>query len=82
MQAARLPGRALHVGLAIWLHARIRRTGEIRLSVAPLGAELGVSRMAAYRALQHLEQAHLIAVIRHRGRKPLVRLLDDHVVSK
>ena len=81
MEAARLPGRALHVGLAIWLYARIRRTGEVRLSVAPLYAELGVSRTAAGRALRHLEQARLIAVVRHVGRKPIVTLLDPPVAN-
>jgi DNA-binding GntR family transcriptional regulator len=62
--------------LTIWLYAGMRRTGEIRLSVAPLQGELGVSRTAAYRALRLLERAHLIAVVRHKGRKPIVRLLD------
>jgi hypothetical protein len=75
-QAARLPGRTLHVGLAVWFWAGIQKRATIHFSIAPLSAELGVSRTTAYRALVHLERAGLVSVERHRGRKPNVTLLE------
>ena len=73
--AARLPGRALHVAVSLRFWTGIKRTNHIALSVAGL-AVLGVSRQAAYRALKTLETAGLIAVDRHRGRKPWVTVIE------
>lgn len=74
-RAARLPGKALHVGICIWYLAGMRRSGSVSLSMARL-SELGVSRYAAYRGLKFLEQVALVRVIRHRGRLSKVELLD------
>ena len=73
--AAQLPGKALHVGVALWFWAGITYSREIALSVTRL-AELGVGRHAAYRALKGLEKAGLVDVQRHPGRKPIVTVLD------
>ena len=79
-EAARLPGKALHVAMALWFWAGIKRSGEVALPISQLSL-LGVSRYAAYRGLIALEAAKLVAVRRHQGRKPLVTLLDHRASS-
>ncbi len=74
-RAAQQPGRALHVAIAIWFWASIIGSGQIALSISRL-KELGVSRYAAYRGLAALERAGLILVQRHRGRKPIITLME------
>ena len=74
-RAARLPGRSLHVGLTIWHLAAMKRHRKIVLGAKRL-RELGVNRHAAYRALGHLEAEGLVSVERHRGRQPVVEILD------
>lgn len=73
--AARLPGKALHVAMTLRLLAGMQDTGPVALSSARL-QDAGVNRHAAYRALHHLEQAGLVAVVRRRGRQPRVTVLD------
>lgn len=73
--AARLPGRALHVAMALRLLAGMRQGGPVSLSGARL-RELGVGRHAGYRALCSLEQAGLVAVVRRRGRQPVVTICE------
>jgi len=73
--AASLPGRCLHVGLAIWHLHWLQRRPKIRLSNAIL-QELGVDKHAKGRALKRLEVAGLIAIERHAGSSPLILLLD------
>ena len=70
-----LPGKALHVGIALWLWRGIKKSYRVKLSVKGL-EELGVSRHAAYRALKVIEERGLASVERHRGRSPRVTLLD------
>lgn len=72
--AAKLPGSALNVAIAIWYVAGMKKGAAIRLSVSSLG-EFGVEYHSAYRGLAKLEQAGLVEVIRHRGRKPIVTVL-------
>lgn len=74
-KAARLKGHALHVGMALWFLAGIKRDGTITLSGSVL-EDLGVSRHSGYRALHALESAGLISVDRHTGRNPMVTILD------
>lgn len=73
--AAALPGKALHLALAIWMVAQIAdsQTG-LRLNARILG-ELALDRYAKYRALRHLERAGLIAVSRGAGRKEVIAIL-------
>lgn len=74
-QAARLPGHALHVAIALWhLSGLHRQAAQVVLHTAVL-RELGITRTTAYRALAALEGAALIAVERHAGRLPRVTLL-------
>jgi hypothetical protein len=74
-KGASLKGQALHVGIALWLLAGIKRSQSVRLSNSVL-EDLGVSRFSGYRALHTLESAGLISVDRHAGRNPVVTILD------
>ena len=74
-RAARLPGKSLHVGLAIWFTASLARSATVPLSNLA-GLPFGLDRNAKYRALQWLEEADLIHVDRKLGRSPLVTLLE------
>jgi hypothetical protein len=69
--AAVLPGRALHVGLAIWHLVGLRSSETVLLSGFVLKG-LHVDRYATRRALRSLEGAGLVSVERHRGRRPRV----------
>ena len=73
--AAQLPGRALHVAVGIRLLVGMKKTNRIALSVSWL-AELGLSRHAVYRGLTALEGRGLVSIDRHRGRKPLVTVIE------
>jgi DNA-binding transcriptional ArsR family regulator len=71
--AARLPGQALAVYLAV--HHRVALTGNASVTLPKnLLAELGVSRDAKARALHALEEASLVAVERRRGQTARVAL--------
>lgn len=73
-QAAVLPGRALHVGIALWHLAAMRKSATVSLSRKVLG-ELGVQRQAGYRALKALETGGLVRVSRRPGQLSRVTLL-------
>jgi hypothetical protein len=73
-QAARLPGKALALSLALWREAGYRRRRTVRLCLARV--ELGVSEQAARRALRSLRTAGLVTVRREPGRGLEVTLLD------
>ena len=75
--AARLPGKSLHTGVALWYAIGISQVASIPLSNV-YGNRFGVDRNAKYRALRSLEAAGLVAVQRKRGRSPLVTILDRH----
>jgi hypothetical protein len=72
--AARLPGRALHVALAIAYLDGFEEAGTVKLKPS-VCTELGINRHAAYRALDHLEEAGLIKVQRKKGSAPVVTIL-------
>jgi DNA-binding transcriptional ArsR family regulator len=73
--AARLPGHALAVGLALWHLIGLRKCHMVRLSPSK-PRSLGLSPRVARRGLKALERAGLLAVDRHRGRSPDVTVLD------
>ena len=74
-RAAAIPGKVLHVALGLWYVAGLCRSKmfSFKRSVA-MG--LSVSPDAMYDALTKLEGAGLISVVRHRGRSPVVTILD------
>ena len=71
--AALLPGRALHVGIVLWLESGLRTSAVVALSQQRL-RDLGVDRYAGYRGLSRLEQAGLVDVERQAGRLSVVTL--------
>jgi hypothetical protein len=73
--AATQAGKALHVGLALWFLAGVKRNRTIALS-APVLSSFGVGRYAGYRGLKALERVGLVSVVRHPGRLPIVTILD------
>jgi hypothetical protein len=74
--AARLPGKALAVALAIWFESgRKKNRRTVTLTRAILD-RFGVNRYAAYRALQDLEGAGLVTVKRQQGKNSVVTLQE------
>ena len=80
-KASRQPGKALHVAIAIWFFAGIKRSRTIALS-SRLMFSLGSSRYSTYRGLKALEEAGLVTVIRHRGRSPRITIQDFNKVNE
>ena len=72
--AAKLPGKTLNVGLAIWWLAGMSKTTSFKITGKALD-QLGVSRDAASDALKRLEEHGLILVKRSPGQRPAVRIL-------
>ena len=72
--AAKLPGKALNVGLAIWWLAGMSKTTAFKLTGKSL-SQLGVSRDAASDGLKRLEDIGLILVKRSPGQRPTVQIL-------
>ena len=73
-RAAILPGRALHVALALWYLAGLERRQHVKITWRVLD-RFGVSPYAGRRGLAALECAGLVNVERHTGRCPVVTLL-------
>ena len=73
-RAAALPGRALHVGLAVWHAIALERSDKARLT-SKLLLRFGVPPDAGRRGLAALEKAGLVAVVRHPGRCPIVSIV-------
>jgi hypothetical protein len=73
--AARQPGKALQVALALWHLAGMKGTQGVALNLSRLES-LGVSRHAASRGLKALVAAGLAHVDARQGRKALVTLLE------
>jgi hypothetical protein len=80
-KAARQPGKALHVAIAIWFFAGVTRSRSVALS-SRLMFSLGSSRFSTYRGLKALEEVGLVTVIRHRGRNPRVTIQDFNKVDE
>jgi len=76
IRGARLPGRALQVGIALWHLSGLNGGAQTVVLSGAVLQELGVTRTTGYRALRTLEDAGLVAVDRHHGRLPRVTLLD------
>jgi hypothetical protein len=71
--AARLPGKSLHVGIALWFMGGLLKSRIVTLSNIT-SLRFGLNRNAKYRALAWLEEAGLIAVERKLGRAPIVTI--------
>lgn len=73
--AARLPGKSLHAGIALWYAAGLLRSSAVPLSNVS-AVRFGLDRHAKHRALAWLEGASLIRVERKPGRAPVVTILS------
>jgi hypothetical protein len=74
-QAGALPGKALAVGLLLWLQAGCSKGRVVRFSMTR-AAELGCHPDTVRRGIHALESAGLVRVERPAGRCLLVTLLD------
>jgi hypothetical protein len=74
-RAGGLPGKALHVGLAIWFLVGLRKSYVVALSLSAVARDFGMDRATASRGLGKLARAGLVAVERHPGRKVTVRVV-------
>ena len=72
--AAQLPGKSLHVGIALWYTAGLNGSREVALSNV-LGRQFGLYRNSKYRGLDWLEEAGLITIERKLGRAPVVSII-------
>ncbi len=72
---AKLPGKTLNVGIAIWWLAGMAKTKTFKLTGKAL-KQLEVSRDAASDALKRLEARGLIRVQRSPGQRPTVEILS------
>jgi hypothetical protein len=71
--AAKLPGKALAVGIVLWFHDGV---GDPDKPICPtLLEQFGVERRAGYRGLKALERAGLVRVDRAPGRCPRVTII-------
>lgn len=73
--AAYLPGKSMHVAIALWFLAGLTESRQVTLSNV-IALRFGSDRSSKYRALAWLERARLIEVERKLGRAPVVTLLD------
>lgn len=73
--AAKLPGKTLHVALAIRYLAGMNKLNPFRLNRRTLMV-FGVSRHAAYRALRAMEEAGLVNVERLPGKNPVITVKE------
>jgi DNA-binding MarR family transcriptional regulator len=75
-EAARLPGRALALYLAV--HHQMALTGRPIVTLpATLLRELGISRSTKGRCLYALEQAGLVNVARSKGKAARIELINN-----
>ena len=74
--AASLPGKALHLGVALWWLQGMRKTPHIKITQKALHF-FALSRDATRDGLLRLENKGLIRVQRRPGQRPMVWLLPE-----
>jgi hypothetical protein len=72
--AATLPGKSLHVALAIW-HAAAKAKSTTAILSRAVTKRFGVAPDSVARSLSRLEEAGLISVDRRNGRAPRATIL-------
>ena len=76
LQPHKLPGKALHVAIALYFIGGIKRQRTVTLSGTILD-DLGIKRHAAYRGLSKLKDAGLILVEeKPKGHRPSITILE------
>jgi len=71
--AANLPGKALHVGIALWFWSGIQKSETFILPGNAIKS-LGISRQTCYTQLKAMEKAGLLAIEARKGKKPQITL--------
>lgn len=74
MLAAKLQGKAMNIGLALWYLSGLNKADKVKLTHGVL-RDFDVSPRTSYRVLEQMEKVGLIQVTRHRGRSPIVTLI-------
>ena len=75
--AARLPGKALHVGVILWYLSGLKRTKE-RIPLSNIRVQrFGLRKDSKRRALEQLRRAGLISVDVRSGRSPVVTIHEN-----
>ena len=80
-RAARLPGKAFQVALAIWHLRTLAKLNSFKMEQKHVRA-FGVRRDAYHRALRALEGAQLITATRSHGRNAVISIIQDHQNAK
>ena len=74
-RAACIPGRVLHVALALWHISKLRRSRTVKMQSRIL-LVFGISREVYYKSLERLEETGLVSVEKRPGSTPTVTILD------
>src|SRR5262249_40864258 len=75
-RAARLPGKAFHLGCALWFQAVCSPSKSAVVKLPRKTRKwFGLERHAFYRALDALERARLVQSERRTGKVPLITIL-------
>jgi hypothetical protein len=74
--AARLPGKAINVGIALWWLAGMSKTGALKLTRQSQLA-LNISKDAERDGLRRLRQAGLIELTAQPGQRHTVRIIKE-----
>lgn len=80
-RAASLPGKSLHVWLALWFEHKRRDGKPIRMT-RELLAKFHISPDSTCRALAHLEREGLVSVDRARGKLATIRMLISTAMNE
>ena len=72
-QAARLPGKSLHVAVVLWHLRNLKRSNPVRIERKWL-RDMGVLRNSFYRGLRHLQLSGLVSVHCAQGRSKIVEI--------
>lgn len=82
VEAGRLGGSALRVGLALWFYRGIRKSPSFRLGVGDIASATGLHPDSARRGLRALELAGLVEVERRNGRKSGVTITGPELYDR
>ena len=74
-RAAALPGKAFHLGMALWFMAGMTKNRRVRVT-HKLASQFSVGRKAIARCLKQLQGAGLASVEQRAGRSPEVTILE------
>ena len=71
---ARLPGKALHVGLVLWHVVGLKKSREVKLERRHLHS-FGLGRKAVYAGLKAMEEQGLVGLSKKTGGRPTITIL-------